>query len=1124
MKSYIQILATPTADSAPSILAVFDTQKYLFNVGEAAQRLCLERKIRLAKVKNIFVTRVAWECVGGIPGMLLTLADAGNNAITVHGGKNLTHFLAAARNFVFRMSAGVSTNELHPHSMPYGDENVDILPVFIHESNKANTKSLKAFPPIATNTPGIKRKYDAMNVAETAGENADMEDIIDSFNAFKEAKMRHSGQVIEEEADAEEPPAFHPMQMEAPATELLTTFTTTNRMIPYSVSKKRKATAAANGGTVAVAVPTPSPAPAPPPVQQPRPQPFIARKEILTPAQRRKSAARDLRFKQDVVGMMFVNGEKISIPMGASFEAASRGSWKGGPEARNQAKAASTRARDIERIPATTPSKTAICYIAQGPTVAGKFFPDKAKELGVRPGREFGQLFSGEPLSLKPGETIYPYQVQGSEKLGHIFMVVDCPSVDYVDSLILHDRFEPHYAATTNNPVGTILHALGDGVLDSPKYRAWLRKFGDTTHHIILSRKHSPQPIVFIGSAVSQCRLNNLDPDVFTVPFYNNTPIPFEYDDIPPQIKPNLTLAVPMMIHIMEPKPALDLSEVKSLFDHLDPEGKMMTNMEKMTGFLERCREVKSGIGAFEEKEKSLMDGITEVGGDDVEMIVRRRKLMSCNVRLTTLGTGAALPSRYRNVSSTHLHIPGYGGILMDAGEGTYGQLFRKFGGDRVPELKLDDLLMTLRILFISHMHADHHLGAIGVLLERARAFQAIGKPCEPLYVVGPPKYLVWLQEYSEVEDFGFDNIIFLRSADLLVHRNVMGYHDYESMLKVTGFTEFRTVVVEHCPNAFALIMTHTDGWKVVFSGDCRPSEELVRFGKDADVLIHESTFEDDHCIEAVRRRHSTIGEAIQVSAKMRAAYLLLTHFSQRYPKVSKEVLAAVKEAAGGDDAKKDDVVEKGGDEKVVDGAALNGKEKAEEETEEGEVEKEEGEVVVDEEKEGMTDGSVQIFVGAVNKNEVLAKANVGNGVVDKDVEMKDSAGVNGKTFGTGANATLAAERKPVVAAPAVYKGFGGRVGIAFDLMSVQFCHLHRLQLYVPAIAELYPTEGVGADIEEANEFEMYALSGSAGGTDNGGKQQHKPGGGGRGGRGGGRGGGGRGGGRGRGRGHHHHR
>jgi len=37
---------------------------------------------------------------------------------------------------------------------------------------------------------------------------------------------------------------------------------------------------------------------------------------------------------------------------------------------------------------------------------------------------------------------------------------------------------------------------------------------------------------------------------------------------------------------------------------------------------------------------------------------------------------------------------------------------------------------------------------------------------------------------------------------------------------------------------------------------------------------------------EAVLKRHSTVGEALDVGRRMRAKAVILTHFSQRYPKI----------------------------------------------------------------------------------------------------------------------------------------------------------------------------------------------------------------------------------------------
>ena len=57
---------------------------------------------------------------------------------------------------------------------------------------------------------------------------------------------------------------------------------------------------------------------------------------------------------------------------------------------------------------------------------------------------------------------------------------------------------------------------------------------------------------------------------------------------------------------------------------------------------------------------------------------------------------------------------------------------------------------------------------------------------------------------------------------------------------------------------------------------------------RDATVLIHEATFEDDLLEDAVKKRHSTTSEAIQTGVDARCYTTILTHFSQRYPKAPK--------------------------------------------------------------------------------------------------------------------------------------------------------------------------------------------------------------------------------------------
>ncbi len=109
---------------------------------------------------------------------------------------------------------------------------------------------------------------------------------------------------------------------------------------------------------------------------------------------------------------------------------------------------------------------------------------------------------------------------------------------------------------------------------------------------------------------------------------------------------------------------------------------------------------------------------------------------------------------------------------------------------------------------------------------------------------------------------------------------------------------------MEHCRHAFGAVLTDCDGAKVVYSGDTRPCQvrftgfflskicfpnlklhvkRLVEAGKNAVLLLHEATFEDQLQSHAISKRHSSVSEALDSAVAMAAQQVVLTHFSQRY-------------------------------------------------------------------------------------------------------------------------------------------------------------------------------------------------------------------------------------------------
>lgn len=88
--------------------------------------------------------------------------------------------------------------------------------------------------------------------------------------------------------------------------------------------------------------------------------------------------------------------------------------------------------------------------------------------------------------------------------------------------------------------------------------------------------------------------------------------------------------------------------------------------------------------------------------------------------------------------------------VLLDCGEGTYGQMIRFFGTE-----KADEALSNIKAIYISHLHADHHIGLIGLLQGRKMAIEKLGVYRDPVILFAPKQILAWLNFYNKY----FENI-----------------------------------------------------------------------------------------------------------------------------------------------------------------------------------------------------------------------------------------------------------------------------------------------------------------------------------------------------------------------------
>lgn len=96
-----------------------------------------------------------------------------------------------------------------------------------------------------------------------------------------------------------------------------------------------------------------------------------------------------------------------------------------------------------------------------------------------------------------------------------------------------------------------------------------------------------------------------------------------------------------------------------------------------------------------------------------------------------------------------------------------------------------------------------------------------------------------------------------------------------------------KTCRVKHTETSYAITITmdstlnRCEPFKLTYSGDTLPCDELVTLGSDSTLLIHEATFPDTMpTMDGLL--HSTMSQAIEQGRKMNAKFNVLTHFSQR--------------------------------------------------------------------------------------------------------------------------------------------------------------------------------------------------------------------------------------------------
>jgi ribonuclease Z len=218
--------------------------------------------------------------------------------------------------------------------------------------------------------------------------------------------------------------------------------------------------------------------------------------------------------------------------------------------------------------------------------------------------------------------------------------------------------------------------------------------------------------------------------------------------------------------------------------------------------------------------------------------------------------------------------------------------------------------------MFISHMHGDHILGLPGLLqtmalMDRQKKTEIYGPEGLKQFLECNRESLqfglTFLVEIHEVYDAGViceekEYIVEAAKSNhdvpslsyAFVEKNRPGKF-YPEKAKTLGVPEGALwSKLQHgykikLPNGQIInpadIMgSPRQGRKIVYTGDTRPFTGFAEFAANADLVIHEATFDDTLAEKAAEDGHSTPSQAAEEAIQAKAKKLVLTHISARYP------------------------------------------------------------------------------------------------------------------------------------------------------------------------------------------------------------------------------------------------
>ena len=550
------------------------------------------------------------------------------------------------------------------------------------------------------------------------------------------------------------------------------------------------------------------------------------------------------------------------------------------------------------------------------------FNKQKALDLGIKPGPIFGKLSKGESVTLDSGKIITLKDVSDEPLPSSSLAILYIPNEEHMNQLIKNEFINNYINHKLSNNyiynIKLIVHICPKfSIINNEKYISFINSFGKDVEHIIECPEINQQFMYDEGKIKIHYLLNKVSNILF------------------PNISFNEDETKPTLINKKEIFEKLVINNGINIDESIPGREYIMYPPNKK-GFVIKGLYQGNPFYFNSDECKTFLKNISDIKINNIDHKLNSLSQYMKSPKVTFLGTSSMKPGKYRNVSAIliqNIVNTQQKYILFDCGEGTFQQIYEKFGKEITSQI-----LLNINLIAISHKHGDHMLGLMKLMKEIDKLLIGMNLDKKKIinekifiYIIVPLTIIDFVKssieldieykEYFKVYDCNVFNINekqYYKNNLMQDNPNenfvdipkISPVNDYGKLCeKINTFRNkpelkpiyqdflnkfgalFNTIEVFHCEESFGFFIENNINkddplyYKISFSGDTRPNNNFFNYSMHSTLFIHEGTFDSDLTEDAEEKMHSTVGQAIEIGENNLSKYIALTHFSPRYIK-----------------------------------------------------------------------------------------------------------------------------------------------------------------------------------------------------------------------------------------------